>query len=1466
MNGVMDRAGHAQGNAKQPRNYKLVVDPFLVKGNTKLYRYDGIVPNDASYPPVVPRDPRSHLTRIWTRLETLELPVPRFKIDENYVGDPPPLEVTISHLNDNIDKQFLTDIVQKFGAIEELFIYYHPFTNKHLGLGRVIFETTEGSKACVERLNNSSVMGKVLQVFLDPFGEQCKKLFDELTIEKKPPVPEEKVKEPEVVASKPEEEKRVETKEKAPVAKEKERSKDDEYSKSHLKDRDRGRTDKERQYSRSYVQSRSDYTPSSSDMGYGTAPSDFGYGSANSTPLAYEYPHNLPLSAQYPYGAYHTMNAPQLWPMPPQQWSAEAWDRLTPTMAPPQKWQESSSASYIRNSTSEKEIKTVRESKEKERDSRERDKKKNSATSGKKKEKEKEETKQEKTLDLDTRIALLLKGKGSGGLAPPFLNIGGESEEETMIKPQPIPIPTSIDSDDDLNLSRSFQSITEFYRALEADPERALSGRDGQYSMGSPMQLRTNRSSVSLSDLPINPPPPDTDANPTETPDQNGILSTTPSPFLSRDVYLKCHRDGVEHALVARQKEVLETSALLKKIEMDKIGSDISSSEDELLTGEHVENNYSPIYPQTSTKNDKDDDQMSLSSLSSNEQKIEESKLDAMPSSISTFPGTTFNPYHQYPGYPSAPYYSGATYVQTQDWRHAYPYGAASATTAMYFPHPQYPHFSHFTPTQPYMPYHLPQRKMETSNNPHAPTINAVLQEITQELKQILKRDFNKKMVENTAFKKFESWWEEESTKENKTVQVDKSDSQTESKSLPSKENLNILLEANRESLYSNINLDNLGFGLGFRASLPKMPSFRRKKSPTIDDDSHKMSDEEIVHHSDNEEGISRMIRKSSSSSSLSSSSGFSSSSDSLSSDDSSSDSEEDEIKVLNRRRSATPQERLTPIPTGEDTMSPLLDELETVKTPEPMQVEPDERDVKAQSPDRLAPTSEEDMSDEERKYLERRKRNTEYMEQIEKERLAREREAPAASRLSRSSDLEKHYQDQLELEKEMLLSVNRNPEAPVVINLPKELESKATESSDEENLEERRKKAIEKSKSLNGSLQKSVSLSESSDGGSTPKSQVTIEHSYCIRPEKENMEMTELTKQSLVHDHGYTNKEEVIAPKVVEKPPRQRKPKEKKLKELQNVIDYNHQLQQQQLRKPTVVHEMKHKERDMVTEMGILYEFLTKGIDLEDINYMKTSYEAMLADDSIGYWLNDTHWVDHCVTDLYSSPPKKRKRDDLRIHSTGCARTEGYYKVAAVEKAKYKYHHTKAYTSPNVPVTKAQGLSREARSNQRRLLTAFGIDTDSDLLKFNQLKFRKKHLKFGKSAIHDWGLFAMEPIAADEMVIEYVGQMVRPSVADLRESKYEAVGIGSSYLFRIDLEHIIDATKCGNLARFINHSCNPNCYAKVITIESQKKIVIYSKQPIGVNEEITYDYKFPIEDEKIPCLCGAATCRGTLN
>ena len=99
--------------------------------------------------------------------------------------------------------------------------------------------------------------------------------------------------------------------------------------------------------------------------------------------------------------------------------------------------------------------------------------------------------------------------------------------------------------------------------------------------------------------------------------------------------------------------------------------------------------------------------------------------------------------------------------------------------------------------------------------------------------------------------------------------------------------------------------------------------------------------------------------------------------------------------------------------------------------------------------------------------------------------------------------------------------------------------------------------------------------------------------------------------------------------------------------------------------------------------------------------------------------------------------------------------------------------------------------------------------------------------MTFGKSAIHDWGLFAKEYIGADEMVIEYVGQVVRPVISDVREKRYEKQGIGSSYLFRIDADYVVDATKCGNLARFINHSCDVSTYFTLF--ENYSKCLIWS-------------------------------------
>ncbi|KAK4767770.1 hypothetical protein SAY87_002911 [Trapa incisa] len=174
------------------------------------------------------------------------------------------------------------------------------------------------------------------------------------------------------------------------------------------------------------------------------------------------------------------------------------------------------------------------------------------------------------------------------------------------------------------------------------------------------------------------------------------------------------------------------------------------------------------------------------------------------------------------------------------------------------------------------------------------------------------------------------------------------------------------------------------------------------------------------------------------------------------------------------------------------------------------------------------------------------------------------------------------------------------------------------------------------------------------------------------------------------------------------------------------------------------------------------------------------------------------------------------------------------------------------------------KGIS--ARTNRVKMRNLIAAVEGADLLKSSQLKARKKHLRFQRSKIHDWGLVAQDPIEAEDFVIEYVGELIRPRISDIREQKYEKMGIGSSYLFRLDDDYVIDATKRGGIARFINHSCQPNCYTKIISVDGQKKIFIYAKRHISAGEELTYNYKFPLEDKKIPCNCGSKKCRGSLN
>lgn len=133
------------------------------------------------------------------------------------------------------------------------------------------------------------------------------------------------------------------------------------------------------------------------------------------------------------------------------------------------------------------------------------------------------------------------------------------------------------------------------------------------------------------------------------------------------------------------------------------------------------------------------------------------------------------------------------------------------------------------------------------------------------------------------------------------------------------------------------------------------------------------------------------------------------------------------------------------------------------------------------------------------------------------------------------------------------------------------------------------------------------------------------------------------------------------------------------------------------------------------------------------------------------------------------------------------------------------------------------------------------------------------------RSRIHGLGLFCLRDVSAGEMLIEYAGEVIRVSVADIRERRYEAQGIGC-YMFRCSNDSVIDATTCGNVARFINHSCEPNCYSRQIIVDGRWHIVIFALRDICCGEELTYDYKFPFEEVKMPCFCNARRCRKYLN
>ena len=141
------------------------------------------------------------------------------------------------------------------------------------------------------------------------------------------------------------------------------------------------------------------------------------------------------------------------------------------------------------------------------------------------------------------------------------------------------------------------------------------------------------------------------------------------------------------------------------------------------------------------------------------------------------------------------------------------------------------------------------------------------------------------------------------------------------------------------------------------------------------------------------------------------------------------------------------------------------------------------------------------------------------------------------------------------------------------------------------------------------------------------------------------------------------------------------------------------------------------------------------------------------------------------------------------------------------------------------------------------------------------------RRIQVRKSGVHGKGVFALQPIAAGERIIEYKGEVITWPEA-LRRHPHDPKDPNHTFYFHVDDKHVIDAKVGGNAARWINHACAPNCQAD----ETEGRVFIKALRALKPGEELFYDYGLIIDERYTPklkreyaCRCGAKTCRGTM-
>jgi SET domain-containing protein len=117
------------------------------------------------------------------------------------------------------------------------------------------------------------------------------------------------------------------------------------------------------------------------------------------------------------------------------------------------------------------------------------------------------------------------------------------------------------------------------------------------------------------------------------------------------------------------------------------------------------------------------------------------------------------------------------------------------------------------------------------------------------------------------------------------------------------------------------------------------------------------------------------------------------------------------------------------------------------------------------------------------------------------------------------------------------------------------------------------------------------------------------------------------------------------------------------------------------------------------------------------------------------------------------------------------------------------------------------------------------------------------------RSKLHGWGVFALEPINKNRRIIDYAGELISHRESLKRETRY--LTRGEIWCFTVNNRWVRDANVGGNVARFVNHACKPNCYTEV----AGDTIWIRAARNIRKGEELTYDYHTDGE-QVIPCRC----------